>query len=371
MDVNSAFLNGYLNEEAYVAQPKGFVDSEHPKHVYKLNKALYGVKQAPRAWYERLTVYLRGKGYSKGEIDKTLFIHRKSDKLLVAQIYVDDIIFGGFPQDLVNNFINIMQSEFEMSMVGELSCLLDLQIKQKNDDIFISQEKYAKNMVKKFGLEQARNKRNLAATHVKLTRDTDGTEVDHKLYRSIVGSLLYLTASRSDIAYAVGICVRYQVDPRISHLEAVKQILKYVHKTSDFGMIYFYDTTPTIVGYCDVDWAGSVDDRKTEAEYIAAGSGCTQLIWMKNMLHEYDFDQDLMTLYCDNMSAIDKWKNPVQHSRTKHINIRHHFIRELVEDKVIRLDHIRSNLQLADIFTKPLDANSFEHLRAGLGVCRT
>ncbi|KAA0048229.1 gag-pol polyprotein [Cucumis melo var. makuwa] len=161
MDVKSAFLNGYLNEEVYVAQPKGFVDFEHPKHVYKLNKALYGLKQASRAWYDRLTVYLRGKGYYKGEIDNTLFIHRKSDQLLVAQIYVDDIIFGGFLQDLVNNFINIMQSEFEMSMVGELSCFLGLQIKQKNDGIFISQEKYDRNML-----------------ITNFTKDTDGAEVE-------------------------------------------------------------------------------------------------------------------------------------------------------------------------------------------------
>ncbi|KAA0063842.1 uncharacterized protein E6C27_scaffold827G00690 [Cucumis melo var. makuwa] len=242
MDVKSAFLNGYLNEEVYVAQPKGFVDSEHPKHVYKLNKVLYGLKQAPRAWYDRLTVYLRGRGYSKGEIDKTLFIHRKSDQLL---------------------------SEFEMSMVGELSYFLGLQIKQKNDGIFISQEKYAKNMVKKFGLGQTRNKRTPAATHVKLTKDTEDAEVDHKLYRSIVGSLLYLTASRPDIAYAVGICARYQADPRITYLEAAKRILKYIHGTSDFGMMYSYDTTPILVGYCDADWAGSADDRKTEAKYIA------------------------------------------------------------------------------------------------------
>ncbi|KAL0551317.1 hypothetical protein IC582_010403 [Cucumis melo] len=357
MDVKSAFLNGYLNEEVYVAQPKDFVDSKHPKHVYKLNKALYGLKQAPRAWYERLTVYSRGKGYSRGEIDKTLFIHTKSDQILVARIYVDDIIFGGFPQDLVNNFINIMQSEFEMCM------------------------------------------RTPTATHVKLKRDADGAEVDHKLYRSIVGSLLYLTASRPDIAYVVGRCARYQADPRISHLEAIKRILKYVHGTSDFGMMYSYNTTPTLVGYCDADWASSADNCKStsegcfflgnnliywlskkqncvslstaKAEYMAIGSGCTQLIWLKNILHEYGFDQDTITLYCDNMSAIDISKNPVQHSRTKHINIRRHFIRELVEDKAIRLDHIRTNLQLADIFTKPLDANSFEYLRAGLGVCRT
>ncbi|TYK30678.1 putative gag-pol polyprotein [Cucumis melo var. makuwa] len=270
MDVKSAFLNGYLNEEVYIAQPKGFVDSEHPKHVYKLNKALYGLKQTLRAWYDWLTVCWRDKGYSRGEIDKTLFIHKKSDQLLVAQIYVDDIIFGGFPQDLVNNFINIMQSKFEMSMVGELSCFLGLQIKQKNDGIFIAQEKYARNMIKKFGLEQARNKRTAAATHVKLTKDNDGAEVDHKLYRSIVGSLLYLTASRPNIAYAVGIYASYQADPRITHLEAIKRILKYVHGTNDIGMMYSYDTTPTLVGYYDADLAGSTDDRKTEAEYIAA-----------------------------------------------------------------------------------------------------
>ncbi|KAA0048402.1 gag-pol polyprotein [Cucumis melo var. makuwa] len=230
----------------------GFVDFEHLKHVYKLNKALYGLKQAPRAWYDRLTVYLR---------------------------------------------------EFEMSMVGELSCFLGLQIKQKNDGIFISQEKYARNMVKKFGLEQAQNKRTQVVTHVKLTKDTEGVEVDHKLYRSIVGSLLYLTASRPDIAYAVGICARYQADPWITHLKAVKRILKYVHGTSDFRMMYSYDTTPTLVGYYDADWAGLANDHKTEAECIVASSGCTQLIWMKNMLHEYDFDQDTMTLLQESLRS--------------------------------------------------------------------
>ncbi|TYK22184.1 putative gag-pol polyprotein [Cucumis melo var. makuwa] len=208
MDVKSAFLNGYLNEEVFVAQPKGFVDSEFPQHVYKLNKALYGLKQAPRACSE----------------------------LIVAQIYVDDIIFGEFPKAIVDNFINIMKSDFEMSMVGELSCFLSLQIKQRSEGIFISQEKYAKNVVKKFGLDQCQHKRTPTATHVKVTKDVNGTVVDHKLYRSMVGSLLYLTTSRLDIAYAVGICARFQSDPRSSYLTAVKRILKYVHGTSDFGI---------------------------------------------------------------------------------------------------------------------------------------
>ena len=155
MDIKSAFLDGYLNEEVYVVKPKGFIDSEFPQYVYKLNKALYGLKQAPRAWYERLTKYLGERGYSRGETDKTLLINRTSTDLIVAQIYVDDIIFGGFPKTLVNNFINIMKSEFEMSLVGELSCFLGLQIKQRSEGMFISQEKYAKNLVKKFGLDQS------------------------------------------------------------------------------------------------------------------------------------------------------------------------------------------------------------------------
>ncbi|TYJ98295.1 gag-pol polyprotein [Cucumis melo var. makuwa] len=253
MDVKSAFLNGYLNEEVYVAQPKGFIDSEFPQYVYKINKALYGLKQAPRAWYERLIIYLDERGYSKGETDKTLFINRTSTDLIVAQIYVDDIIFGGFPKTLVNNFINIIKSEFEISLVGKLSYFLGLQIKQRSKGMFISQEKYAKNLVKKFGLDQSQYKRTLAATHVKITKDTVGTAIDHKLYRSMIGSLLYLTASRPDIAYAVGICARYQSDPRTSHLNAVKRIIKYVHGTTDFGILYSYDTSSELVGYCDAD----------------------------------------------------------------------------------------------------------------------
>ncbi|KAL0544696.1 hypothetical protein IC582_019815 [Cucumis melo] len=140
-----------------------------------------------------------------------------------------------------------------MSMMGELSCFLGLQIKQKGEVIFISQEKYAKNIIKKFILEQFRHKRTPATTHVKITKDTDGARVDHKLYRSIIDSLLYLTTSQPDIAYVVGICGRYRVDPRTSHLEAVKRILKYIHRTSDFGILYSYDKTSILFGYCDAD----------------------------------------------------------------------------------------------------------------------
>ncbi|WJX25548.1 hypothetical protein P8452_14576 [Trifolium repens] len=397
MDVKSAFLNGYLQEEVYVEQPKGFVDPEHPNYVYKLKKALYGLKQTPRAWYERLTQFLEEQGYRKGGSDKTLFVKEEKGKFIIAQIYVDDIVFGGMSNTMVQHLVQQMQSEFEMSLVGELTYFLGLQIKQMEDTIFISQSKYARNIIKKFGMDNAAHKRTPAPTHLKLTKDEKGISVDQSLYRSMIGSLLYLTASRPDITYAVGVCARYQADPKVSHLTQVKRILKYVNGTSDYGIMYSHCENSTLYGYCDADWAGSADDRKStsggcfflgtnliswfskkqncvalstaEAEYVAAGSSCSQLVWMKQMLKEYDVEQNALTLYCDNMSAINISKNPVQHSKTKHIDIRHHYIRDLVKNKIVILEHVGTKEQIADIFTKALDAVQFEKLRGKLGIC--
>ncbi|CAM8925842.1 unnamed protein product [Rhodiola kirilowii] len=150
-----------------------------------------------------------------------------------------------------------------MSMVGEMNYFLGLQVTQKEDDIFISQSKYAKNLIKKFDLEKASHKRTPAATHIKITKDEAGTKVDQMLYRSMIGSLLYLTASRPDIAYVVGVCVRYQADPKESHLLQVKRIIKYVCGIADFGIWYTKDTNPHLVSYCDADWAGNAEDRKS------------------------------------------------------------------------------------------------------------
>ncbi|KAK2457508.1 putative mitochondrial protein [Trifolium repens] len=271
------------------------------------------------------------------------------------------------------------------------------EVKQMEDTIFISQSKYAKNIVKKFGLDSASHKKTPAPTHLKLTKDESGISVDQSQYRSMIESLLYLTASRPDITFAVGVCARYQADPKVNHLAQVKRILKYVNRTCDYGILYSHSECCKLIGYCDADWAGSADDRKStsggcfflgnnliswfskkqnsvalstaEAEYIAAGSSCSQMIWMKQMLQEYNVEQDVLTLYCDNLSAINISKNPIQHSRTKHIDIRHHFIRDLVEDNVITLEHVNTEEHIADIFTKALDLKQFEKLRGVLGIC--
>ncbi|CAM8975528.1 unnamed protein product [Rhodiola kirilowii] len=191
MDVKSAFLNGFLNEEVYVAQPKGFEDPHHPTHVYQLKKALYGLTQAPGAWYERLTVFL-----VRGGVDKTLFVKRTRSDFIKAQIYVDDIVFGSSTQKLVDQFVEQMQKELKMSMIGEMNYFSWTPMTQKEDGIFISQSKYAKNLIKKFDLEKASHKRTPTASHLKITKDDVGTKVDQTLYRSMIGSLLYLTASR-------------------------------------------------------------------------------------------------------------------------------------------------------------------------------
>ncbi|CAM8920783.1 unnamed protein product [Rhodiola kirilowii] len=255
---------------------------------------------------------------------------------------------------MVDKFVEQMQSEFKMSMVGEMCYFLGLQVKQKATGIFISQSKYARNMNKKFDLEKASHKRTPTATHVKITKDEAGTRVDQTLYRSMIGSLLNLTTSSPDIAHAVGVCARYQANPKEIHLMNVKRIIRYVCGIADYGLWYTKDSNSCLVCYCDADWARNAEDHKStsggcfflgnnlvswfskkqnsislstaEAEYIAAGSFCTQMLWMKQMLEEYGVKQDVMTLYCHNMSAINISKNPVQHSRTKHIDIRHHFI---------------------------------------------
>lgn len=171
MDVKSAFLNGVLNEEAYVEQPKGFENPHFPNHVYKLKEALYGLKQAPRAWYERLTQFLLSHGYERGDLDKTLFIKKVNQDIIIAQIYVNDIVFGSSSDSEVQVFVQQLQEDFEMSMVGELTFFLGLQVKQASKGTFISQSKYGKNLVKKFGLESAKHTKTPMGTTVKLAKD--------------------------------------------------------------------------------------------------------------------------------------------------------------------------------------------------------
>ena len=263
MDVKCAFLNGILHEEVYVEQHKGFKNPTHQDYVYRLKKALYGLKQAPRAWYEKLIGFLVDGSYIRGSVDKTLFFMEKEKDIIIVQIYLDDIIFGSTSQTMFDEFVENMTQEFEMSMCGELKYFLGLQIVQSEEGVFISQSAYVHSLVKRFGLEDSKISRMPMSYALKLTRHEAGEDVDSKLYRGMIGSLLYLTASRPDLSFSVGVYARYQAKPKVSHLNAVKRIIKYVKGTENLGVYYSKNSNENLVGYCDADWAGCADDRKS------------------------------------------------------------------------------------------------------------
>ena len=396
MDVKSAFLNGDLKEEVYVKQPPGFEESSLPDHVYFLNKALYGLKQAPRAWYDTLSSFLINKGFTRGCIDSTLFIRKYKGDVILVQIYVDDIIFGSTNLELCKKFSKLMSDNYQMSMMGELNYFLGLQIKQEVDGIFIHQTKYVKDLLKKFDFENCSSMKTPMSTSIKLGKDTDGKSVNITAYRGMIGSLLYLTASRPDIMFSTCLCARYQADPKESHLAAVKRIFRYLKGTPNLGLWYPKDSDFELVGYSDSDFAGCTLDRKStsggcqllggrliswsskkqnsvststaEAEYIAAGSCCAQILWLHNQLLDYDVKFEDTPIMCDNTSAISISNNPVMHSKTKHIEIRHHFLRDNVQKKKVTLHYINTEFQLADLFTKPLDEARFNFLISKLGM---
>ncbi|GJR58225.1 putative ribonuclease H-like domain-containing protein [Tanacetum coccineum] len=315
-------------QQVYVSQPPGFVNPDHPKKVYKVVKALYGLHQAPRAWYATLSTFLEKHRYRRGTIDKTLFIKKDKKDIMLVQVYVDDIIFGSTRKSWCDEFEALMKGRFQMSSMGELIFFLGLQVKQKTDGIFISQDKYVADMLKKFDLAS--------------------------------------------------------VTPKTSHLNAVKRIFKYLKGKPNLGLWYPRESSFDLEAFSDSDYAGANLDRKsitggcqflgsrliswqckkqtivatstTEAEYVAAASCCGQVLWIQNQMLDYGFNFMNTKIHIDNESTICIVKNPVYHSKTKHIEIRHHFIRDSYEKKLIRVEKIHTQTQCTDL----LDQNFFD-----------
>nr|GEY87161.1 putative ribonuclease H-like domain-containing protein [Tanacetum cinerariifolium] len=365
MDVKSAFLNGEIQEEVYVTQSKGFEDPKYPKRVYKVVKALYGLYRALRAWYATLSSFLLKHGYRRGTIDQTLFLKKDSKDIILVQVYVDDIIFGSTRQDWSDEFEALMQSQFEMSSMGHLTFFLGLQVDQRSDGIFIHQTKYVNDILHKLDMDTNKSAPTpFEPPKIKDKNLPDGL-VNVHLYRSMIGSLMYLTASRPDITFAVSACARNQVSPTISQLNDVKRIFKYIKGHPKLGLWYLRDSPFDLEAFSDSDYAGAVGDRKSttggcqfmgrrliswqckkqtivatsscEAEYVAAALCCGQVLWIQNQLLDYGFNFMNTKIYIDNQSTISIVKNPVFHQRTKHIEIRHHFIRDANEKKLIQV----------------------------------
>ena len=396
MDVKCAFLNGELEEPVYVEQPPGFVGIDRPYDVYVLDKAVYGLKQAPRAWYGTLTDFLKSAGYKQGSVDPTLFKKKDGDHLMLVQIYVDDIIFGSTSPTLTTQFEALMKSKFQMSMMGKLHFFLGLNIQQNPEGIFINQEAYTRKLLTRFGLDNCHKAKVPMCHGTRLDPSLDSPSVDISLYRSMIGSLLYLTASRPDIMFAVCYCARYQANPREPHMTAVKHIFRYLKRAPSLGLWYPAESSFNLYAYTDADLGGCYIDRKStsggcqflggklvswqskkqtsvslstaEAEYIASAACCSQVIWMQSQLRDYGYNMRKVPMFCDSTSAMRICHNPVQHSKTKHISLRYHFINDHVENGDIELHFVHTQGQLADIFTKALDESAFVNILHGLGM---
>ncbi|GKA40766.1 putative ribonuclease H-like domain-containing protein [Tanacetum coccineum] len=263
MDVKSAFLYGTIEKEVYVNQPLGFVDPKFPNRVYKVEKALYGLHQSLEAWYETLSTYLLENRFRRGTIDKTLFIKKIKNDILLVQVYVDDIIFSSTKESLSTEFKQLMHKRFQMSSMGELTFFLGLQVEQRKNGIFLSQDKYVYDILKKFGFSSVKTASTPMETHKPLSQDTTGTDVDVHLYRSMIGSLMYLTSSRPDIMFAVCACSRFQVQPKASHMHAVKIIFRHLKGQPTLGLWYPKDSPIDLIAYSDSDCAGASIDRKS------------------------------------------------------------------------------------------------------------
>lgn len=398
MDVKSAFLNGDLLEEVYVQQPPGFTFGKAGQ-VLKLNKALYGLRQAPRAWYAKLDACLCSLGFTRSNHEHAVYTRRAAAKPLVVGVYVDDLLITGPVDDDIACFKQEMLEQFRMSDLGLLSYYLGIEVSQGSGGIFISQSAYAQKLLEKGGMADCNPCHVPMEPKLKLSKTSTAPLVDATSFRSIVGGLRYLVNSRPDLAFAVGYVSRFMAEPHEDHMAAVKHILRYVAGTRSHGLWYSRGQPGELelLGYIDSDIAGDLDDRKStsgglffltrspitwlsqkqkvvalsscEAEYVAASTAACQAVWLAGLLQEImGTPVTPPVLKVDNKSAIALTKNPVHHDRSKHIQTRFHFIRECVEAGKINIEFASSADQLADILTKPLARVRFQELWRRIGV---
>lgn len=399
LDVKNAFLHGNLTETVYCSQPAGFVNASFPNHVCKLNKSLYGLKQAPRTWFLRFTTFLHTLGFKQSKSDSSLFILHTPTSAAYLLLYVDDIILTASSTTLLHTIISHLQKEFSMTDLGHLEHFLGIQVRKTTSGLFLSQDQYAREILDRANMLNCNSsttpvdtKAKLSATNGKLLSSTQATE-----FRSIAGALQYLTLTRPDISYAVQQICLFMHSPREPHLSLLKRVLRYVKGTSHYGLHLQRSKSTCITAYSDADWAGCPDTRRStsgycvfvgdnlvawsskrqstvsrssaEAEYRGVANAVAETCWLRQLLMELRRPPDRATLvYCDNISATYLSNNPVQHQRTKHVEIDLHFVRDRVSLGEIKVLHVPSRFQFADIFTKGLPSALFDEFRTSLQV---
>jgi hypothetical protein len=315
-----------------------------------------------------------------------------------VSIYVDDLIFTGNDEVMLSDFKNSMLREFDMTDLGKMRYFLGIEVLQKYDGIYICQRKYALEVLRRFGMMESNSVGSPIVPGFKISRNEDGNTVDETYYKQLVGSLMYLTATRPDMMFVICLITRYMTRPMEIYLQAAKRALRCLKGTVNYGIHYKRGGEGELLAFTDSDYAGDMKDRKstsgyvflmgssvvswcskkqpivtlstTEAEFVAAAVCACQGVWMKRILKELGHsDEGCTTIMCDNSSTIKLSKNPVMHGRNKHIDVRFHFLRNLTKKGTVELIHCGSQDQIAGIMTKPLKLKMFQKLRKLLGVC--
>ncbi|GKA43848.1 ribonuclease H-like domain, reverse transcriptase, RNA-dependent DNA polymerase [Tanacetum coccineum] len=397
LDVKSAFLHGDLKEEVYVTQPEGFIKKQDQGKVYRLIKALYGLKQAPRAWNIKLDNTLKSLDFKKCALEQAIYTKKSKDSILLIGVYVDDLIITGTPKKEIDNFKAQMEEKFEMSDLGLLAYYLGIEVTQSNGDISIKQSAYASKILKEAGMTDCNETLIPMDPGTRLTKITEGTMVNSTEYRSLIGCLRYLLHTRPDLSYSVGLLSRFMQEPREQHMKAIRQVLRYVKGTKDYGITYKHNGGNKIHGFSDSSYGVNTQEGKgttgivfyygespiswstqkqatvalssCESEFIAATAAATQALWLKRLLSKLTHSQEeKVTIQVDNKSAIALMKNPVFHGRSKHIDTKYHFIRECIEREDIQVEFVNGEYQKADILTKALPRIKFLTMRQFIGL---
>ncbi|GJT06761.1 ribonuclease H-like domain, reverse transcriptase, RNA-dependent DNA polymerase [Tanacetum coccineum] len=397
LDVKSAFLHGELKEEVYVTQPEGFMKREDNGKVYRLIKALYGLRQAPRAWNIKLDNTLKSLDFKKCALEQAIYTKTSKDSTLLIGVYVDDLIITGTPKKEIDKFKAQMEEKFEMSDLGLLAYYLGIEVTQTGGDISIKQSAYANKILKEAGMIDCNETLIPMDPGTRLTKLTEGTMVNSTEYRSLIGCLRYLLHTRPDLSYSVGLLSRFMQEPKEQHMKAIRQVLRYVKGTKDFGITYKHNEGNKIQGFSDSSYGVNTQEGKgttriifyygespiswstqkqatvalssCESEFIAATAAATQALWLKRLLSKLTHSKEgKVTIMVDNKSAIALMKNPVFHGRSKHIDTKYHFIRECVEREDIQVEFVSGEYQKADILTKALPKIKFLTMRQLIGV---
>jgi hypothetical protein len=402
MDVKGAYLNGHLKEEIYMAQPDGYEDGSNKS--CRLIKTLYGLKQSGREWNSELNVQLSKRGYKRAQTDPCVYIQRKANGLILITVWVDDmLLFATSIQTMQIAKRDIMDT-FEVTDLGEPKKLVGIEISRdrKNKRITITQSKYIETILAKYGLQDASPVRTPLDTNIKLEPGESEPGNRSNNYASLIGSLMYAAvATRPDIAFAVNRLASFTANPTMCHWTAAKRVLRYLKGTKDKGIMYSQPTDTSsshnhITGYSDASFANNYDRTSvsgyafvaakgvitwgskkqnivslssTEAEYVCLSDAAREANWLRNLYQEMGFPEEESTLiYGDNQSALAIAENPCYHKRTKHFDIKHHYIRDQVQRGVMKLQYLPTTQMTADIFTKALPRQAHELHMLSLGM---